>query len=268
MTPVGGIRMGDPSEGDWTYRVPPAVIAARVPGQVVSGYDQVRIARRHRVITPTVDGVPRFRVKDLGGIGGRTPTWLGDYFTEEALYARLAELGTDPAKLEEVRSGYRPCPVHRHRGSRGAAGCLPWTVRRGRAYVLLGKRSRAVQDPGTWSCFGGAIAEANRPRRPPSASAARRCAGSPPGPAPRTTSASAPRAAGKYITFLAHAGLDRGALPQVRTGWEIDQARWVRVAHVRYLNLDPGFAVAWANLRHAVEALAASETTSQTKTAI
>ena len=42
----------------------------------------------------------------------------------------------------------------------------------------------------------------------------------------------------------------------------------VRVAHVRYLNLDPGFAVAWVNLRHAAEALAASETTSQIKTAM
>ena len=36
VTPVGSIRMGNPSEGDWTYPVPPAVIAARVPGQVVS----------------------------------------------------------------------------------------------------------------------------------------------------------------------------------------------------------------------------------------
>ena len=32
-------------------------------------------------------------------------------------------------------------------------------VRCGRAYVLLGKRSRAGQDPGTWSRFGGAITE-------------------------------------------------------------------------------------------------------------
>ena len=116
------------------------------------------------VTTPTVDGVQRFRVKDLGGIGGRTRTWLGDYFTEEALYARLAELGTDPARLEEVPSGFRPCPVHRDRGSRGAAGCLPWAVRCGRAYVLLGKRSRAGQDPGTWSCFGGAVAEGESTR--------------------------------------------------------------------------------------------------------
>ena len=115
------------------------------------------------VTTPTVDGVQRFRVKDLGGIGGRTRSWLGDYFTEEALYARLAELGTDPARLEEVPSGFRPCPVHRDRGSRGAAGCLPWAVRCGRAYVLLGKRSRAGQDPGTWSCFGGAITEGESP---------------------------------------------------------------------------------------------------------
>ena len=36
LTPVGSIRMGNPSEGHWTYRVPPAVIAAHVHGQVVS----------------------------------------------------------------------------------------------------------------------------------------------------------------------------------------------------------------------------------------
>ena len=94
------------------------------------------------VTTPTVDGVQRYRVKDPGGIGARTRTWLGDYFTEEALYARLAELGTDPARLEEVPSGFRPCPLHRDRGSRGAAGCLPWAVFRdalvGHVGVALG----------------------------------------------------------------------------------------------------------------------------------
>jgi len=226
------------------------------------------VAGKIEVTTPVVDGVQRYRVKDPGGIGGRVPAWLGDDFTEEALSARLAELGTDPARLEEVPSGYRPCPVHRHRGSRGAAGCLPWTVRCGRAYVLLGKRSRAVQDPGTWSCFGGAIAEGESPAQ----AAERECREEVRGitARPGTTSYVGECAAcgWQYTTFLAHVGLDRGALPEVCTGWETDQARWVRVAHVRYLNLNPGFAVAWANLRHAVEALAASETTSQIKTAI
>ena len=134
--------------------------------------------------------------------------------------------------------------------------------------MLLGKRSRAVQDPGTWSCFGGAIAEGESPAQ----AAERECREEVRGitARPGTTSYVGECAAcgWQYTTFLAHAGLDRGALPQVRTGRETDQARWIRVAHVRYLNLDPGFAVAWANLRHAVEALAASETTSQTKTAI
>lgn len=220
------------------------------------------------VTTPAVDGVQRFRVKDLGGIGGRSRTWLGDYFTAEALYARLAELGTDPARLEEVPSGFRPCPVHRDRGSRGAAGCLPWAVRCGRAYVLLGKRGRAGQDPGTWSCFGGAVAEGESPAQ----AAERECREEVRGitARPGTTSYVGECAAcgWQYTTFLAHVGLARGALPEVRVGRETDQARWVRVAHVRYLNLTPGFAVAWVNLRHAVEALAASATTSQTKTAI
>ena len=95
----------------------------------------------------------------------------------------------------------------------------------------------------------------------------RRRAGSP--PAGATSYVGGCAASGwQYTTFLAHVGLDRGALPEVRTGRETDQARWVRVAHFRYLNLHPGFAVAWVIFRHAVEALAASETTSQTRTAI
>ena len=219
------------------------------------------------VTTPAVGGVQRFRVRDLGGIGGRSRTWLGDYFTEEALY-RLAELGTDPARLEEVPSGFRPCPVHRDRGSRGAAGCLPWAVRCGRAYVLLGKRSRAVSRPAR-----GAVRRRGRRRRmQPAQAAERECREEVRGitARPGTTSYVGECAAcgWQYTTFLAHVGLARGALPEVRAGRETDQARWVRVAHVRYLNLTPGFAVAWVNLRHAVEALAASEATSQTRTAI
>jgi ADP-ribose pyrophosphatase YjhB (NUDIX family) len=134
--------------------------------------------------------------------------------------------------------------------------------------VLLGKRSRAGQDPGTWGCFGGAVAEGESPAQ----AAERECREEVRGitARPGTTSYAGECAAcgWQYTTFLAHVGLARGALPEVRAGRETDQARWVRVAHVRYLNLTPGFAVAWVNLRHAVEALAASETTSQTKTAI
>ena len=124
--------------------------------------------------------------------------------------------------------------------------------------MLLGKRSRAVQDPGTWSCFGGAIAEGESPAQ----AAERECREEVRGitARPGTTSYVGECAAcgWQYTTFLAHVGLDRGALPEVRTGGETDQTSWVRVAHVRHLNLDPGFAVAWANLRHAVEAAAAS----------
>jgi ADP-ribose pyrophosphatase YjhB (NUDIX family) len=155
-------------------------------------------------------------------------------------------------------SGFHRCPVDRHWGARGAAGCLPWTVWHGRAYVLLGKRSGAVQQPGTWSCFGGAIAEGESPAQ----AAERECREEITGitARPGTTSHVGECAAcgWQYTTFLAHVGLDRGALPRVRTGWETSQARWVRVAHVRRLNLNPGFAVAWANLRHAVEAQAAA----------
>ena len=156
------------------------------------------------VTTPTVDGVQRYRIKDLGGIGGHAPTWLGDYFTEEALYARLAELGTDPAKLEEVPSGYHPCPVHRHRGSRGAAGCLPWAVRRGRAYVLLGKRSRAVQDPGTWSCFGGAIAEGESPAQAAERECREEMRGITARPGTKSYAGECAACGWQYTTFLAH----------------------------------------------------------------
>jgi hypothetical protein len=77
------------------------------------------VAGKIEVTTPIVDGVQRYRIKDLGGIGGHRNTWLGDYFSEEALYARLAELGIDPATLEEMPSGFHRCPVDRHWGARG-----------------------------------------------------------------------------------------------------------------------------------------------------
>ena len=133
--------------------------------------------------------------------------------------------------------------------------------------MLLGKRSRAVQDPGTWSCFGGAIAEGESPAQAAERECREEVRGITARPGTRSYVGEC-AACGWQYTMGGYAGLDRGALPEVRTGGETDQARWVRVARVRYLNLNPGFSVAWANLRHAVEALAASETASQIKTAI
>ena len=210
------------------------------------------------VTTPAVDGVQRLMVKDVGGIGGRTSTWPGGYFTEAALYARLAELGTDPAGLEEVPSGFRPCPVHRDRDH--AELGLPARAVRSPGVRAARQRSMAGQDPGTWSCFGGESPKANHP--------AGRRARVPRGGArddrrPGTTSYVGECAAcgWQYTTSSrTSAWIGRAA---GGTRWPGDRPGQVgRVAHVRYLNLGPGFAVAWVNLRHAVEAPAASETTS------
>ena len=171
------------------------------------------------VTTPTVDGVQRFRVKDLGGIGGRTRTWLGDDFTEEALYARLAELGTDLARLEEVPSGSSapaPCTVTGDHaelraacpGPSGAAGCTCCSV----------SAAGPVRTPARGVSFGGAVAEGESPAQ----AAERECREEVRGitARPGTTSYVGECAAcgWQYTTFLAHVGLARGALPEVRAG--------------------------------------------------
>ena len=65
------------------------------------------------------------------------------------------------ARREDER--FHPCPAGRHWGPRGAAGILPFTVRHGRAWVLLTRRSPHVQHGGTWSCSGGAADEGETP---------------------------------------------------------------------------------------------------------
>jgi ADP-ribose pyrophosphatase YjhB (NUDIX family)/endogenous inhibitor of DNA gyrase (YacG/DUF329 family) len=65
------------------------------------------------------------------------------------------------ARSEDER--FHPCPAGRHWGPRGAAGILPFTVRHGRAWVLLSRRSPHVQHGGTWSCSGGAADEGETP---------------------------------------------------------------------------------------------------------
>jgi ADP-ribose pyrophosphatase YjhB (NUDIX family) len=69
-------------------------------------------------------------------------------------FGQSHEIVTD---LLDEREGYRGCPQGRHWGPHGAAGVLPFTVFRGRLYVLLGLRSRKVNYGGTWACFGGAL---------------------------------------------------------------------------------------------------------------
>ena len=62
------------------------------------------------VTTPTVDGVQRSRVKDLGGIGGRARTWLGDYFTPRSAVRGWPGSAREPGEAGGVAIGL-PAPA-------------------------------------------------------------------------------------------------------------------------------------------------------------
>ena len=80
------------------------------------------------------------------------------------------------ARREDER--FHPCPACCHWGPRGAAGVLPFTVRHGRAWVLLSRRSPHVQHGGTGHAPAARRTRARRRGRLPSARRARRSAGS------------------------------------------------------------------------------------------
>jgi hypothetical protein len=123
------------------------------------------------VTTPTVDGVQRFRVKDLGGIGGRTRTWLGDYFTEERCTPGWPSWAP-------TRRGWRRC----HRASAPApctvtgdhaelrAACPGPSGAAGRT-CCSASAAGPVRTPARGAVSAARLPKANHPRRPPSASA-------------------------------------------------------------------------------------------------
>jgi 8-oxo-dGTP diphosphatase len=178
------------------------------------------------------------------------------YVDDRAIHYRY---GQDSSVVwEELirRDGVRPGPAHRHWGPLGAAGVLLYAVRNGRVLVLLGKRSRRVQDGGTWSGFGGAIEQGEEPW----ATARRELAEEITGVENyrRGGSHVADDGCGwRYTTFLARVELKGNGLPRVRinpaAGWETDKLRWILASEVRNLRLHPGLAASWPELRRQLE---------------
>jgi len=146
--------------------------------------------------------------------------------------------------------GYAPCPAGRHWGPLGAAGIIPFSVYRGQAYVLLGKRSRGVQQPGTWGGFGGALDEFDET---PWDGAIRELYEEVHGLGAEGESKGkfeyeCPGCGWKYTTFLVEVALtEAGFLSQARIpkgfdGWETDELRWVPVWQVADYKLHPAMA--------------------------
>ncbi len=172
-------------------------------------------------------------------------------------YGQPAEVVFDALDKAE---GFHSCPQGRHWGPDGAAGVLPFTVFRGRLYVLMGLRSKHVQKPGTWGGFGGAL---DHKYEDTWAAAQRELHEEVDGLGGNVTDwmdyyvHDCEACGWRYVTFLAEVpAADPGEgqdawLPEVRVndGWESDKVRWVRAGDVEGYELHPGFALAWPELR-------------------
>jgi 8-oxo-dGTP diphosphatase len=167
------------------------------------------------------------------------------------------------ARREDER--FHPCPAGRHWGPRGAAGILPFTVRHGRARVLLSRRSPHVQQGGTWSCSGGAADEGETPWQAAVREASEEISGidvNPAGLAGQHVWTCPAQCGWSYTTFLVAVPLRAaGRLPRVRVAagahaWETDELAWVPASRVHVRDLHPAFASAWPALRERVEAVA------------
>ena len=166
------------------------------------------------------------------------------------------------ARREDER--FHPCPAGRHWGPRGAAGVLPFTVRHGRAWVLLSRRSPHVQHGGTWSCSGGAADEGETPWQAAVREASEEVSGidvNPAGIAGEHVWKCPAQCGWSYTTFVVAVPLRAGRLPRVRVAagahaWETDELAWVPASRVHARDLHPAFASAWPALRERVEAVA------------
>lgn len=160
--------------------------------------------------------------------------------------------------------GYYPCPSGRHWGVYGAAGILPWTVIDGEPWLLIGKRSKHVGQPGTWGGFGGALHEGEEPF-----TGALRELSEEVTVAVTATGGKhhvsayryvCPHCGWTYVTYLQYVEPDVSEKAQVRDHWETDELRWVRVDHIGEYRLHPAFTKALPELRFRIEGeLAAHE---------
>lgn len=149
--------------------------------------------------------------------------------------------------------GYHPCPSGRHWGAYGAAGILPWTVIDGEPWLLLGKRSRHVGQPGTWGGFGGALHEGED-----SFTGALRELSEEVTVTVTVTGAEhhvnayryvCPHCEWTYITYLQYVESEAADKAQVRDRFETDELRWVRLDHAEDYELHPAFVQALPELK-------------------
>jgi 8-oxo-dGTP pyrophosphatase MutT (NUDIX family) len=181
-------------------------------------------------------------------------------------YARSASAKTRGiGRRRDRQQGYRSCPAGRHWGPVGAAGILPYAVKDdGRIYVAMGKRSKAVQDGGTWAQFGGAI---DRKDAGDFAAAERELHEEVTGLKGLFDDTDiiaefrwdCPAECGwHYTMFVVRVHLPKGKLPKLSiygggSSWETDLLAWVPIDVVEKLELHWGFKRGWARARAAIE---------------
>lgn len=194
------------------------------------------------------------------------------YVDDKAIRYQFGQPYETVFDLVDEREGYRSCPSGRHWGPHGAAGVIPFTVFRGKLYVLLGLRSRHVQKGGTWAGFGGAL---NFAHEDTWVAATRELHEEVTGLEGNLSDwldyyVHDCGCGWRYVTFLAEVlAIDPDTesdawLPEVRvstghSSWETDRVAWVRVSDVESRNLHPGFAQTWPELRRRLEGICSRE---------
>lgn len=195
------------------------------------------------------------------------------YVDDKAVRYRFGQPHEVIFDLVTERDGFRACPQGRHWGPHGAAGVIPFTVFRGRTYVLLGLRSKHVNYGGTWSGFGGAL---NFAHEDTWVAATRELHEETAGLQGNIGDwldywvYECPGCGWRYVTFLAEVlaidpGEDTAAwLPEVRvstghSSWETDSVAWMRVDDVHGYALHPGFREAWPELERRLEGICSRE---------
>ena len=176
-------------------------------------------------------------------------------------------ISTEITELAGPGNMYHPCTPegHRHWGPDGAAGCLVWTTSPdGTPFVLLAKRSKYVQDGGTWAFPGGAIDTGESPIEAATRELDEEITGVNPDILTAVIEAPCQHGCGwGYTTFLVKAAIAdaedrRNGLPRVKvakghSSWETDVVAWVPVKFVSELRLHPGMTRTWPALRDLIE---------------
>lgn len=195
------------------------------------------------------------------------------YVDDKAVRYRFGQSHEVIFDLVDEREGFRSCPHGRHWGADGAAGVVPFTVFRGKTYVLLGLRSRHVNHRGSWAGFGGALNFKNEDTWKAATRELHEEVGGLQGNIGDWLDYyvyKCPGCGWRYVTFIAEVlAIDPDEdtaswLPEVRvstghSSWETDSVRWVRVSDVGGYDLHPGFAEAWPELERRLAGICSRE---------